>query len=397
MRHTTGPVVLSTLLWCATALAQPLPAEPDATGSARTEPTDAAPPAPPVEAAPAPEFEAPAPATPEPAAAVALPPTPSPPTEPRSHGPTLEVHGYLQVHYRGHLETNGDGTTTPDDFRVQRVRLGVEGMLFPWLGYDVEFDPRSPDITGILRDAYLSLHVLPHHEIRLGQQKTQFGYENTVSSTRLFVVNRSEVSDNLSRGATLRDLGIGIIGGWPLGGGFKIEDAITLVNGEGMNVQADLTHRKNLWGRLGLRWKRPSMDLRIRLGVSGAIGDQREPFDPGPPPEEEFLFRFRRFGADLEVQQRYFSLAGEIVTSRDELPDETTNSLGYTVTLAGITPWKFGPLVRYDEFEDYTRWTFGAFYGKPKARFRALINYELRTEEDIEADHRFYVWAQGKF
>lgn len=123
-----------------------------------------------------------------------------------------QFSGYIQVHYRHAFATGVDPLVDYDDFRVQRVRLGVQGSVFPWLSYDVKIDPRAPEISGVLRDAFVGFKVIPRHVIRVGQQKTQFGYENVESSTKLWAVNRSEVSDNLSRGLTLRDVGVGLIG-----------------------------------------------------------------------------------------------------------------------------------------------------------------------------------------
>ena len=137
----------------------------------------------------------------------------------------LRVSGFIQILYRHTFFTSTDGAVDAPDFRVQRARLAVDGELQPWLSYSVSIDPRAPDITGVLRDAYFTIKkVIPHHRIRIGQQKTQFGYENNVSSTKLWAVNRAELSDNLSRGVTLRDIGIGLVGGWPISPGLKLED-----------------------------------------------------------------------------------------------------------------------------------------------------------------------------
>ena len=78
------------------------------------------------------------------------------------------VFGYFQVHYRMAFATGDDSLVDNDDFRVQRVRIGVKGDLSPKVSYDVEIDPRAPQITGVLRDAFLTLHILPRHDIRIG-------------------------------------------------------------------------------------------------------------------------------------------------------------------------------------------------------------------------------------
>jgi phosphate-selective porin len=312
------------------------------------------------------------------------------------------LSGYIQAHYRYAFETGSDGVVDYNDFRVQRVRLGVEGDVLPWLSYNVEIDPRAPEITGILRDAFITFKVIPRHRLRVGQQKMQFGYENLESSTRLYAVNRTEVSDNLSRGLNLRDVGVGLIGNWKLGGGFRLEDAITVSNGAGLNVQADDTAMKNVWGRLGGRYKRDELgDLVARLGVSGAIGDLTDEGDDAVDPADDFRLEFKRLGVDLEVDHRWFFASAEYVMGWDEntVTGESDDPSGYYVNLVGKTPWQVGPIVRFDALGDeYQRWTLGGFYGLPDAPLRVLLNYELRlTKDDVRGDDKLYVWVQVRF
>ena len=315
--------------------------------------------------------------------------------------PKPSIFGYVQTHYRHSRDTSEDGIVDAPNFRVQRVRLGVKGDVFPWLSYDVEIDPRAPQVNGILRDAFVAFHFLPGHQLRVGQQKTQFGYENRESSSELYVVNRTELSDTLSRGVNLRDIGVGLLGHRDLGHGWRLEDAITLVNGAGFNVQADDTRRKNVWGRLGLRYRDAPADLTVRLGASGATGDEiNEGADPLDP-EDDFRQDFHRLGADVQVDHPRFFVSAEYVRGANEDPatGERDEPHGYYVQAVGKTRWRVGPLVRFETLnDDFRRWTFGAFYGLPKEAFRVLVNYEFRELRDGgRADDKFYVWAQVRF
>ena len=173
--------------------------------------------------------------------------------------PRHEFGGFMQMYYRVRRDANGDGVVEPSLFRVQRVRLQAKGRLNTRVAYEVEIDPRAPEVAGLLRDAIVTLSYIPRHNIRIGQMKTTFGYENPTSSSRLFTVNRTELSESIGRGVNLRDIGVGIDGFVRLAKGWRLEDAITVVNGAGLNVQADDTPRKNVWGRLGLRYRRDRM------------------------------------------------------------------------------------------------------------------------------------------
>lgn len=321
-----------------------------------------------------------------------------------------EIYGFAQIFYRDAFATGSDGVVDNSNFRMQRVRIGVKGDITPWASYVVEIDPRAPEVTGVLRDAYLRLDLIDNHQIRIGQQKTQFGYENRESSAELYAVNRTEIADNLARGINLRDIGVGIIGHIPLNDTWRIEDALTIVNGAGMNVQADDTSTKNFWGRIGVRHKN-GPDSWERLGFSGGTGDFIEVEDPADP-ADDFLVDFQRLGIDLEVDRKWFFFSSEYIrgvnkTSSVEDPDagtEETKPDGYYFNLVGKSRWHVGPIIRYDVFDDvFARWTIGAYYGEPKDKFRVMLNYEYRKrfEDSLgnigRGDDKLYVWAQARF
>ncbi len=329
----------------------------------------------------------------------------APPEKPSEKKPKkigkVEVSGYIQVHYLHSADTNGDGSSTADRFRVLRARVSFKGLISKHVGYDMMIDARSPSITGLLRDAFIELKYIPRHDIRIGQQKTQFGYENPESSTRLFFVNRSELSDSLMRGINLRDIGVGLIGNVPFSDRWRFEDAITVVNGNGLNPPGtdDNNDQKNVWGRVGVRYKSTDRDLTAWLGVSGAQGDQLDEGDDPADPSDDFLFDFRRMGADFELDHKWFFLAMEYAQGTDIEQDSASDSHGYYVLVAGKTPWRVGPLLRYDTLQgDFERWTAGAYYGLPKEDLRVLLNYERRDLEDgVPGDDRWYLQLQVVF
>jgi hypothetical protein len=184
-----------------------------------------------------------------------------------------------------------------------------------------------------------------------------------------------------------------------VGKGFALEDELTLVNGSGMNVQADSTKRKNFWGRIGGRYKRGK--LTARLGFSLASGDQQEPGTPGPPVVPGFTFDIKRWGTDVEIEHPWVFAAAEYVKGKNRgpvsLPDVTQTLTGYYVLLAGKTPWRFGPLLRYDQLEAFQRWTYGGYWGRPADPVRLLFNYEVWRDDVGRHDDRMYLWMQTRF
>ena len=301
--------------------------------------------------------------------------------------------------FKFRVDHDGDGRTEPTAFRLGKVVVRFDGKLDRHFGYQIEIDPRSPTIAGILRDGYIRLtKIIPHHEIRIGQQKTPWGYENWQSSTELYFTSRTELSEGLGRGLTHRDIGIGVVGKVPLDDRWRFDDEIAIVNGDGFGVQADSTRLKNVWGRVGVRYKTDK--LTVHAGISGAIGDQIEPADPGQPANPRT--GFRRIGADLEIDHRLGFVGIEYATGQDEDPAESGNrerQSAYFVTVAGKTPWHIGPAIRYDaaDLEGFERWTFGVYWGKPKARVRLFSDYEYFKDDFGTHDARVETQLQVVF
>lgn len=323
-------------------------------------------------------------------------------TETKSNKHWVDVSGVLQVHYLTEFNTNGDSMKDPSGFRILRARLNFKGNLNKKLSYQVMIDPRAPEQGGILRDAYMGLHIIKNQEIRIGQQKTQFGWENRQSITELYTVNRAEMSDGVSRGENLRDIGIGINGKIKLTKKFKFEDAVTFTNGTKMGVTGpyDFNSKKALWGRMGLHYK--SKALSANLGGSFGYGGLRYLGDDIIDPADDVYADFNRIGTDLQIENKHFFLSTEYAKGTDKVKDTLfAEPMGYQTLFALKTKWNVGPLVRYDVFED--EWkvlTLGAYYGKPTDKFRVLVNYILRGNiTDVIGGHddRLYVQAQIRF
>ncbi|MFN0274651.1 MAG: porin [Chitinophagales bacterium] len=319
----------------------------------------------------------------------------------------IKIDGFIQVHSRSQFDTNGDSVTDPLGFRLLRARLIARGDVNNFTSYELEIDPRSPEITGVVRDAYIELHLLNKPDIiqdlRIGQQKIQFGWENRQSSTEMYFVNRAEMSDAVSRGENLRDVGLGLLGKIPLNANVRIENDITFTNGTRSNPQGpfDFNPKKALWGRIGVRYKTPKIELN--LGGSFGYGGLRFLGDSIEIPDDDVFVDFKRIGADVGVEMKNFFFVSEFGKGTDMAADTLYDDpIGALAILAIKTKWDIGPSIRYDVFQDeWKRVTVGAYYGKPKDRLRFLINYEFRGQiTDIlpyRHDDRLYVQAQVRF
>jgi hypothetical protein len=284
-------------------------------------------------------------------------------------------------------------------FSIPRARLRASGdVVADRIGYILEGElANSGSAPGnILTDGFARLSFVPFHEIRIGQQKTQFGYENPEGDSKLLVVNRTLVSDALGReqtgvvatGAAItgntRDIGVGVLGVIPLATGVAFEWAGNVVNGAGPNRSTDdaTSPQKDLWGRAG-----PAVKLgrsTVRVGVSGARGYEVATTGTGAA-AAPYRALFRRIGADVQVDAPWFFLAGEYVRGTDGLRGRQLLRHGAYVYAFGKTAWGLGPVARVEGFDpnrdvrgDFRRrYTLGAYYDHVPLNARVVFNYEL--------------------
>jgi hypothetical protein len=403
-----------TLLLCAVALgAAPARAQDAGVdgGGDDAAVVDLAPSLPEVVPAEAPPEPAPVPVAPEPPApAISLRPLPPPAARAdKRDGYTPKVAGYLQVLGDARPDSNDSGDSDPNSFRIRRARVGLHGKIARGFKYEVEAELSKPQRP--LRDAFIALEVIPRHRILIGQQKSPFGYENNVGSTKLLVIRRSFVSTELARGPTMRDVGLALYGAWEIPAGLGIEYGVAVVNGAGQNVVEDDTPGKTYWGRAALSFAAPAFGFAASLGASVGWGDRfatavSELDDEGDDDAAISLpYDFNRYGADLELSWRYASFVAEYVRGTDYVLVGDVVRDGWYLLLAGHLPGRFGPIVRWQRYTEnlafpqvkIERWTAGAYWDAlPKGRARLLVNYEFDRSTDRK-DDGLYVMAQLVF
>lgn len=242
---------------------------------------------------------------------------------------------------------------------------------------------------------------MPFHEIRIGQQKTQFGYENPEGVTRLVVVNRTLVSNALGRGqngvnaasGATRDIGVGVLGRIPVARSIALEWAGALVNGAGPNRTTDdaVAPQKDFWGRIG-----PAVKVgvaAIRAGASFGRGYDVGTTGPGTA-GEPYRYLFLRVGADVQLDTPWLFAAGEYVRGTNALRPREQIAAGAYLYAYGKTPWNLGPVARVEAFDPdrdvagdlRRRWTLGGYYDITPIKARVILNYELDHSSVLRDD-----------
>lgn len=360
----------------------------------------------------------------------AAPPAPvSPPTMPMPvdskplpapFTPKVTPYGFINFQY-SRLDAV-DPKPDVDTFEFRRARIGIRGDLTKEVGFNIVYDGADSS----LKDVFIALKVVPGVEVRLGQFKTPFGYEQTESDTKLLWLYSSYVVQSLARGRDSRDMGLVATGKWKVGGPVSVDLAGSYVNGSGPNAKDDLDD-KNFWGKGGA-----SLTLAgttTRLGASYGYGHQVQ--STGTDAKfgvqgagasatlDDTYFYFHTAGLDLTFDSPWLFVAAETIQSRRDVTKYTNPTIsaetniepeGWYVGLYTKSPWNTGIILRAEEALLPTsagtalnpgwneRYTVGAYYDVLPVNTRFVLNYEFdESPEALRLGDRLILFAQVIF
>jgi hypothetical protein len=183
-----------------------------------------------------------------------------------------------------------------------------------------------------MQDAYITMPAGPV-TIEAGQQRLPLGYEGSMGSSGLEIIERALMESDRSRGAALgdvRDAGVAVRQAWS-----AVTYRVGVFNGSGETMnEMDRQVGKALVGQLAFH---PKALNGLRVGVSGATSGRAA----GDKPTRD------RVGADMRAARGPVSLQIEAMTGQDG----TTRRLG-GYALATLAPRPRVKLVgRVDTFD----------------------------------------------
>ena len=131
---------------------------------------------------------------------------------------SLKIGGLVQV--QADIGDKGDGrlTTADDRIYLRRARLNAIGTFLEEFDFKLEVDAsgslgNNPTISSNLRvqltDCYINWNKYSRANIRGGQFKTAYGYEQIYLYLRLYTIERSLANDRLTLG---RQIGVQVNG-----------------------------------------------------------------------------------------------------------------------------------------------------------------------------------------
>jgi phosphate-selective porin OprO/OprP len=285
----------------------------------------------------------------------------------------LQFGGLLQA--QAELGDAGDARWGDDEDRIflRRARLNVTGRFAEEVGFRVELDASgtlasTSNMRAQLTDAYATWTRHKAAQVRFGQFKTPYGYEQLAPDPRLLTPERSLVNDRLTMG---RQLGVQV-GGDLLDA--RVSWAAGAFNGTGTNTTANdndqfLGVARAAW----VPWRAEGRRLSVGLDGFGSRDDA-----VGAAPELGFtqsVFKGRRRGAGLDVQW---------VLPRLEVWAE---ALGVR--------WEPEDLVPRDRVDSLGAYAYAAIPLDRASRVQALLSYQTFDPDRDAAGGGTDTWGAG--
>jgi len=175
--------------------------------------------------------------------------------KPGGKEPTLSFGGLLQV--QTEIGGRGDSRFSSDNdrFYLRRARLNAVGKFLEELDFKLEIElagsiANTSALRAQLTDGYVNWNRYPEANLRVGQFKTPFGYEQLFNDPRLITIERSLVNDRLTQSRQL---------GMQIGGDLldkRLSYAAGAFNGTGANNNFNDDDRFLVAARLsGVLWR----------------------------------------------------------------------------------------------------------------------------------------------
>lgn len=232
--------------------------------------------------------------------------------KPAGKEPTLTVGGLLQV--QAEFGDRGDSRFGNDNdrFYLRRARINATGKFLEEFDFRIEGDfggtlANTSALRAQLTDGFINWNRYAEANVRMGQFKTPFGFEQLYSDPRLILIERSLVNDRLTLS---RQLGVQV------GGDFfekRLSYAAGVFNGNGANNNFNDNDSFLSSARLsGALWQGKLMGQSSTWSIGGNVFSLEDTsiaqasdfgFDSTPStPDRDNIFAGERRGTGFDTQ-----------------------------------------------------------------------------------------------
>ncbi|MFQ5605381.1 MAG: porin [bacterium] len=179
-----------------------------------------------------------------------------------------ELTGRAQLQYFYNSDIDGDASRTNNGFRIRRGRLQAKCKLTDWV--ETKFQIEVRDNSPRLKDAEGKIKLGKNMFVRLGQFKVPVWREELRSSSKLLLVERSEVAEMLADiNLSARQVGLEVGGKMASG----LSWAVNVSNGAGEGGREDAGRSKSGFvnnGKLFAGRVNVPVGDKLQIGVAGA-------------------------------------------------------------------------------------------------------------------------------
>lgn len=317
----------------------------------------------------------------------------------------IQLGGMLQAQYEAG-STPDTRFSNADRFLVRRARLNVSGSFLESFAWKLEGEfgnanlKNNASYKAIATDAYIAWTRYDFANVKLGQFKTTFGYEQLVSDSVLPFAERSLVSDRFTIG---RQAGVALVGDFynkRLGYMFGVFNGPSSNNGFNDNEKFTYTGRltgtpwKGKIGKWESQWSVGVDGYASRDAVAGAISLPDFKFDsvPGGAIDDIFAGDRRVWAIDSQFKLGPVDLSGEyfhgFFKQSSVLPTafKRINAQGFQATASMfVIPKKLQPAIRYESLDPNVdvkgnssdEWIFGLNYYIKDHDLKLQLDYHL--------------------
>lgn len=288
--------------------------------------------------------------------------------KPAGKEPTLTLGGLLQV--QTEVGDRGDSrfANDADRFYLRRARLNAAGRFLEEFDFRLELDlagtlANTSGLRAQMTDGYITWNRHAAANVRVGQFKTPFGYEQLFSDPRLLTLERSLVNDRLTVG---RQLGAQVAGDLLEK---RLSYAVGAFNGNGANNNFNDDEHFMIVGRFsGVAWQGKAFNQSATwfAGVNGFSSDDTNVgfssefgFDSTPATSDrDNIFAGNRLasGVDTVFQAGPLELTAEYLKVRFEprsrRPSPKVSADGWYVQAAAyVIPQRLQVVAKHEIFD----------------------------------------------
>lgn len=333
----------------------------------------------------------------------------------------LSIGGYLQIQGEFGDAPDARYAGINDRFQARRARLNVVGSFLEDFDFKLEADFGNNSIggktgySGQISDVFINWNKYSFANVKAGQFKTPFGYEQLISDTKMLTIERSLPNDRLTAS---RQIGLGVAGDFldkRLGYSGGLFNGNNVNNGFNDNDQ--FLYAGRVFGT-PVETKLGQQDLKWTVGLNGYASRDANVsisgfgFDSTPATaaaDNIFVGKRVAWAADTQLKFGPAELQAEFYRARFEpdtaLPAAAFDSEGWQLAAAYfVIPKYLQAVVKYESFNPDTAvsgdstdiWTFGINYYIKGDDLKLSLNYLLGNPAGGVDDHQGRLIARAQ-